>query len=53
MRRFNKVVWSSKKLKKKNQKKQRVAGKTLTLPKHEDIVLNSITKTRKRWDSPF
>ena len=29
----------------------RVIGKTLTLLKQEDIILNSITQTGEKWDS--
>ena len=29
----------------------RIIGKTLTLPKHEDIIINSMTQTREKWNS--
>ena len=29
----------------------RIIGKTLTLHKHEDIMLNSMNQTREKWDS--
>ena len=29
----------------------RIIGKTLTLPKHEDIILNSMIETREKLDS--
>ena len=29
----------------------RIIGKTLTLPKHKDIILSSMTQTTKKWDS--
>ena len=29
----------------------RIIGKFLALPKHEDIILNSMTRTRKKWNS--
>ena len=28
----------------------RIIGKFLTLPKHEDIILNSMTQTREKWN---
>ena len=31
----------------------RVIGKNLTLPKHEDIILNSLTQVREKWVSLF
>ena len=29
----------------------KLSEKTLTLPKHGDVILNTMTKTRKKWDS--
>ena len=31
--------------------KIRIIGKTLPLPRHGDIILNSMTQTREKWDS--
>ena len=29
----------------------RIIGKTLPLPRHKDIILNSMTQTKEKWDS--
>ena len=31
----------------------RFIGKALSLPKHENIILNSMMQTREKWDSLF
>ena len=28
-----------------------IIGKTLTMPKQEDIILNSMTQTKEKWNS--
>ena len=28
-----------------------IIGKTATLPKHRDIILNSMSQTREKWNS--
>ena len=31
--------------------KGRIIGKTLTMPKQEDIILNSMTQAKEKWNS--